>query len=71
MEIKMKIDNKFDIGEAVMFGGNKTKITGIIIFPNGFAYKLSCLDHETTYTCVEVYEFEISKHDENKLGFSK
>jgi hypothetical protein len=67
----MKIDNKFDIGEAVMFGGNKTKITGIIIFPNGFAYKLSYLDHENKYICAEVYEFEISKYDENKLGFGK
>lgn len=66
----MKIDNKFDIGGTVMFGNNETKITGLHIFPNGFAYKLSYFDGDGKYLCnVEVYEFEISKHDENKLGF--
>jgi len=67
----MKIDNKFEIGETVMFGHYQTKIIGIVVFPEGFAYKLSYLDGDDKYVIVEVYEFEINKYDGQGLGFKK
>lgn len=66
----MKINNKFNIGETVMFGINEAKITSITIYPNGsLVYRLSYLDKENKYIANEVYDFEINKYDKDKFGF--
>ncbi len=66
-----QITTKYKCGDNVLCNGRDGMITAIFIRGRGRSYEFSFADNNGNPTCVNAQEFELTKIEQNPLGFKK